>query len=129
MTGDKIGGISTNINKKMLFYLVLCIIYTIFAASLIKKGMNMNTITIDNKLYNEAILYAGKKQMSVAGLFESAVRNFMDLHPIKSKQSVLDSVEYKRALEAMDELMADEQTVSVPVDEDGRDARIAKYIL
>ena len=129
MTGDKIGGISTNINKKMLFYLVLCIIYTIFAASLIKKGMNMNTITIDNKLYNEAILYAGKKRMSVAGLFESAVRNFMDLHPIKSKQSVLDSVEYKRALEAMDELMADEQTVSVPVDEDGRDARIAKYIL
>ena len=129
MTGDKIGGISRNINKKMLFYLVLCIIYTIFAASLIKKGMNMNTITIDNKLYNEAILYAGKKRMSVAGLFESAVRNFMDLHPIKSKQSVLDSVEYKRALEAMDELMADEQTVSVPVDEDGRDARIAKYIL
>ena len=53
----------------------------------------------------------------------------MDLHPIKSKQSVLDSVEYKRALEAMDELMADEQTVSVPVDEDGRDARVAKYIL
>ena len=89
----------------------------------------MNTITIDNKLYNEAILYAGKKRMSVAGLFESAVRNFMDLHPIKSKQSVLDSVEYKRALEAMDELMADEQTVSVRVDEDGRDARIAKYIL
>ena len=88
-----------------------------------KKGINMNTITIDNKLYNEAILYAGKKRMSVAGLFESAVRNFMDLHPIKSKQSVLDSVEYKRALEAMDEFVADEQTVSVPVDEDGRDAR------
>ena len=72
-----------------------------------KKGINMNTITIDNKLYNEAILYAGKKRMSVAGLFESAVRNFMDLHPIKSKQSVLDSVEYKRALEAMDEFVAD----------------------
>ena len=89
----------------------------------------MNTITIDNNLYNEAILYAGKKRMSVAGLFESAVRNFMDSHPISSKKSVLDSIEYKRALEAMDEIMADEQTVSVPADEDGRDARIEKLIL
>ena len=53
----------------------------------------------------------------------------MDSHPISSKKSVLDSIEYKRALEAMDEIMADEQTVSVPADEDGRDARIEKYIL
>ena len=73
----------------------------------------MNTITIDNNLYSEAILYAEKKRMSIAGLFESAVRNFMDSHPIKSNKSVLDSIEYKRALEAMDE-----QTVSVPIDED-----------
>ena len=29
----------------------------------------MNTITIDNNLYNEAILYAGKKRISVTGLF------------------------------------------------------------
>ena len=35
----------------------------------------------------------------------------------------------KKALEAMDAIMADEQTVSVPVDENGRDARIEKYIL
>ena len=53
----------------------------------------------------------------------------MDSHPIKSKKSVLDSIEYKRALEAMDEIMADEQTVSGPIDEDGRDARTEKYIL
>ena len=89
----------------------------------------MNTITIDNNLYNEAILYAGKRRMSVAGLFESAVRNFMDSHPIKPRKSVLDSMEYKKALEAMDAIMADEQTVSVPIDENGRDARIERYIL
>ena len=53
----------------------------------------------------------------------------MDSHPIKSNKSVLDSIEYKRALEAMDKIMADEQTVSVPIDEDGRDARTEKYIL
>ena len=94
-----------------------------------KERNNMNTITIDNNLYNEAILYAGKKRISVTGLFESAVRKFMDSHPISSKKSVLDSIEYKRALEAMDEIMADEQIVSVPADEDGRDARIEKYIL
>ena len=57
------------------------------------------------------------------------MRNFMDLHRIKSTKSVLDSVEYKNALEAMDEIMADEQTVSVPIDEDGRDARSEKYML
>ena len=90
----------------------------------------MNRNTIDKNLYSEAILYAEeKKRMSIAGLFESAVRNFMDSHPIKSKKSVLDSIEYKRALEAMDEIMADEQIVSVPIDEDGRDARTEKYIL
>ena len=89
----------------------------------------MNSVTIDNNLYNEAILYAGRKKMSISGLFEFAVRNFMDLHPIKSTKSVLDSVEYKNALEAMDEIMADEQTVSVPIDEDGRDARSEKYML
>lgn len=89
----------------------------------------MNSVTIDNNLYNEAILYADRKKMSISGLFEFAVRNFMDLHPIKSTKSVLDSVEYKNALEAMDEIMADEQTVSVPIDEDGRDARSEKYML
>ena len=89
----------------------------------------MNTITIDNNLYNEAILYAGKRRMSVAGLFETAVRNFMDSHPKKQKKSVLDSMEYKKALEALDAIMADEQTVSGPIDENGRDARIEKYIL
>lgn len=89
----------------------------------------MNTITIDNNLYNEAMLYADKKRMSVSGLFEYAVRKYMESHPVKTKGSVFDSIEYKRALEAMDEILADEQTVSVPVDEDGRDARIEKYIL
>ena len=89
----------------------------------------MNSVTIDNNLYNEAILYADRKKMSISGLFEFAVRNFMDLHPIKSTKSVLDSVEYKNALEAMDEIMADEQTVSVPIDEDGRDASSEKYML
>ena len=89
----------------------------------------MNSVTIDNNLYNEAILYADRKKMSISGLFEFAVRNFMDLHPIKSTKSVLDSVEYKNALEAMDEIMADEQTVSVPTDEEGRDERSEKYML
>ena len=89
----------------------------------------MNSVTIDNNLDNEGILYADRKKMSISGLFEFAVRNFMDLHPIKSTKSVLDSVEYKNALEAMDEIMADEQTVSVPTDEDGRDERSEKYML
>lgn len=84
----------------------------------------MNTITIDHKLYNEAILYADQKRMSVSGLFEYAVRKFMELNPVKTRSSVLDSDEYKKALEAMDEIMADEQTVTVPSDEDGRDARL-----
>lgn len=88
----------------------------------------MNTITIDNKLYNEAMQYADNKRMSISVLFEYAVRKFMELNPIRTKESVLDSAEYKRALDYMDELMAGEQTVSVPSDEDGREARIEKYV-
>ena len=92
--------------------------------------MNTNTITItiNNKLYNEAILYADQKRMSVSGLFEFAVRKFMEQHPVKTKNSVLNSAEYKKALQAMDEIMADEQTIDVPVDEDGRDVRVEKYM-
>ena len=55
----------------------------------------MNTITIDNKLYNEAMQYADNKRMSVSALFEYAVRKFMELNPIRTKDSVLDSAEYK----------------------------------
>ena len=88
----------------------------------------MNTITIDNKLYNEAMQYADNKRMSVSALFEYAVRRFMELNPIRTKDSVLDSAEYKRALDYMDELMAGEQIVSVPSDEDGSEARIEKYV-
>ena len=88
----------------------------------------MNTITIDNKLYNEAMQYADNKRMSISGLFEFAVRKFMEHNPVRTKESVLDSAEYKRALDYMDELMAGEQIVPVPSDEDGRDARTEKYM-
>ena len=81
----------------------------------------MHTVTIDNHLYKEAILYASRKNISISGLFEYAVRNFMNLHPVKTKGSILDSIEYKKAL---DEITAGEQAVAVPADEDGRDARI-----
>lgn len=88
----------------------------------------MNTITIDNKLYNEAMQYADNKKMSISGLFEYAVRKFMELNPVRTKNSILDSAEYKRALDYMDELMAGEQSISIPSNEDGRDARTEKYI-
>ena len=71
--------------------------------------------------YNERFLLSSHRNLDKKYNMES--------HPVKTKGSVFDSIEYKRALEAMDEILADEQTVSVPVDEDGRDARIEKYIL
>ena len=41
-----------------------------FCSVINKERSNMNTITIDNNLYSEAILYAEeKKRMSIAGLF------------------------------------------------------------
>ena len=89
----------------------------------------MHTVTIDNHLYKEDILYASRKNISISGLFEYAVRNFMNLHPVKTKGSILDSIEYKKALEAMDEITAGEQAVAVPADEDGRDARIEQFSL
>ena len=97
-------------------------------ASIVKSILSMNTITIDNKLYKEAMQYADNKRMSISGLFELAVRKFMEHNPVRTKESVLDSAEYKRALDYMDELMAGEQIVSVPSDEDGRGARTEKYM-
>ena len=45
---------------------------------------------------------------------KSAVRNFMDSHPIKPRKSVLDSMEYKRALEAiLSESVAHQRTSAI----------------
>lgn len=89
----------------------------------------MSTVTIDPELYNEAIKYANNEKMSISGLFELAVRKLMDLHPMKANDTIPDSVEYRNALEYMDKLFAGEQNVSIPADEDGRDARAEKYVL
>lgn len=88
----------------------------------------MNTITIDSKIYNEALRYASRKRMSVSSLFEIAVRKLIDMSPAHQTSNVFESIEYEKALNFMDTIVSDSQTISVPVDEDGREARIEKYM-
>lgn len=88
----------------------------------------MSTITIDSRIYNEALQYASRKRMSVSNLFEVAVRKLMDMSPAHHTSNVYKSAEYEEALNFMDTIVSDSHTNSVPVDEDGREARIEKYM-
>jgi len=88
----------------------------------------MNTITIDSQIYDEALQYASKKKMSVSHLFEVAVRKLLDMKPAHQTSNVFESLEYEKALNLMDTIVADSCKIVVPADEDGREARIEKHM-
>lgn len=89
----------------------------------------MNTISIDSRIYGEALSYATKKKMSVSDLFELAVRKLMDKSPVSNTSDVTESAKYAEALDLMEDIVSDSYSnIHVPADEDGRDARVEKYL-
>ena len=91
----------------------------------------MNTISINTRLYNDALNFASKKRMSISTLVELAVRHFIDVGQLQSSQSghaKIDQMEFQKALDHMDSLMSGYDGMVVPADEDGRDARVEKYL-
>ena len=92
---------------------------------------NMNTISINTSLYNDALNYASKKSMSISTLVELAVRHFISMrqpHFSDTMPKAFDKNAYRKALEYMDTLTAGDSDVIIPADEDGREARVEKYL-
>ena len=83
----------------------------------------MNTLTIDQALYDGAALYARQNNMSVQKVIELGVKLLLDnVHHSNTKTNDLEE-----ALKYVSTLSA-KGGRSVPVDENGRDARIEKYV-
>ena len=85
----------------------------------------MNTLTIDQAVYDGAALYARQNNMSVQKVIELGVKLLLDnVHHSNTKTN---DIELEKALKYVSTLSA-KGGRSVPVDENGRDARIEKFV-
>ena len=85
----------------------------------------MNTITIDQGVYEGAASYARQNNISIQKVIEQGVRLLLaNVHAPKPQSA---DVELEEALRYVSTLSA-KGGRPVPSNEDGRDARIEKYI-
>lgn len=90
----------------------------------------MNTVTINNSLYNSTEQYARRHKMTVEQVVETGLKLLFNQFHTKQNMagSVWETDKYKNALAYLDTL-ADGCGTPIPADEDGRDARTRKYSL
>lgn len=90
----------------------------------------MNTINIDNSLYNSTIQYAQQHNMNINQVVEAGLKLLLSqISPKHEKaKSVWETGEYKDAMAYLDTL-SDSRGNNIPADEDGREARTEKYEL
>lgn len=84
----------------------------------------MNTLTIDQNIYNGAELYAKQNNISIQEVFELGVK--LLLAKVNLAKPKNEDLELKEALKYVSTLSA-KGGRTVPVDENGSDARIEKY--
>lgn len=85
----------------------------------------MNTIKINADIYHEAENYAKLNNLSIQNVIEKGLKTFFEnMRALKPRH---ESVDMKQALQYVSTLSASGSAV-VPADEDGREARSAKYL-
>lgn len=89
---------------------------------------NMNTVTINSKLYNSTELYAKKHKMTIEEVVESGLRLLLNSFGTKQNKvkTIWETGEYKNASAYLDSLV-DDGGKPIPAGDDGRDARTEKY--
>ena len=122
---DKIGCISTKKIKKTPF--LFCFVFDLnYLCGVINKERTvMNTLTIDQALYDGAALYARQNNMSIQKVIELGVKLLLD--NVRHSNTKTNDMELEQALKYVSTLSAKGGRI-VPVDENGRDARIEKYV-
>ena len=86
----------------------------------------MNTITIDQSVYEGAALYARQNNISIQKVIEQGVKLLLENVRLAKPQNV--DIELEKALKYVSTLSA-KGGRPVPANEDGRDARIEKFML
>ena len=100
--------------------------FALSSQRIIKERTNMNTLTIDQAVYDGAALYARQNNMSIQKVIELGVKLLLD--NVRHSNTKANDMELEEALKYVSTLSA-KGGRTVPVDENGRDARIEKYIL
>ena len=85
----------------------------------------MNTITIDPLVYEGAALYARQNNISIQKVIEQGVKLLLEKVRLAKPQNV--DIELEEALKYVSTLSA-KGGRPVPANEDGRDARIEKFM-
>jgi len=91
----------------------------------------MNTISIDSNMYKGVSEYAQRYNMSIKEVVEHGIRlvlGTISTNVTSMKKSKTDKLSMEEAIEFVKTLSATGGS-PVPADEDGRDARIEKYLL
>lgn len=96
-----------------------------------KKRIIMNTISIDSDMYKGAAEYARRYNISIKEVVEHGIQlviGTINANVAKRKRAKTDKLSMKEAMEYVETLSASGGS-PVPADEDGREARIEKYML
>ena len=95
---------------------------------IIKKGNNMNTITIDDpRVFMGGELFAKANHSSLKELVNKYVASlaanfYSSKDHAKEKEPLMESEEFKKAMAFMDSFVIEDLSSEVPVDEDGKGA-------
>ena len=95
---------------------------------IIKKGNNMNTITIDDpRVFMGGELFAKANHSSLKELVNKYVASlaanfYSSKEHAKEKEPLMESEEFKKAMAFMDSFVIEDLSSEVPVDEDGKGA-------
>ena len=100
--------------------------FALSSQRIIKERTKMNTLTIDQAVYDGAALYARQNNMSIQKVIELGVKLLLD--NVRHSNTKTNDMELEQALKYVSTLSA-KGGRTVPMDENGRDARIEKYIL
>ena len=95
---------------------------------IIKKGNNLNTITIDDpRVFMGGELFAKANHSSLKELVNKYVASlaanfYSSKEHAKEKEPLMESEEFKKAMAFMDSFVIEDLSSEVPVDEDGKGA-------
>ena len=81
----------------------------------------MNTVTLDNAIYNEMITYAQLNNISVSDVLKDCWHTFVEKTNYRTASvPYTETASFKQAMDVLDAFVADDLLSPVPAEEDGK---------
>ena len=86
-----------------------------------KTQVTMNTVTLDNAIYNEVSTYARLNNISVSDVLKDCWHAFVEkVNCSTASVPYTETASFKQAMDVLDAFVADDLQSPVPADEDGK---------